>query len=64
MSDKNISRIIELNEDLIGNNDRLAEQNKKILKEKNIRAFDVVGAIGAGKTAIIESVVERISKDY
>jgi hydrogenase nickel incorporation protein HypB len=64
MSEKNISRIIELNEDLIENNDRLAEQNNKILKEKNIRAFDVVGAIGAGKTAIIEGVVERISKDY
>ncbi len=64
MSEKKISRIIELNEDLIENNDRLAEQNKQILKEKNIRAFDFVGAIGAGKTAIIESITERITKDY
>ncbi|UCD01353.1 MAG: hydrogenase nickel incorporation protein HypB [Promethearchaeota archaeon] len=64
MSEKNISRVIELNEDLIENNDRLAEQNSKILKDKNIRAFDFVGAIGAGKTAIIEKIVERISNDY
>ncbi|MFX0136833.1 MAG: hydrogenase nickel incorporation protein HypB [Candidatus Hodarchaeota archaeon] len=64
MSGKKTSLIIELNEDLIENNDRLAEQNKKILKEKNIRAFDFVGAIGAGKTAIIENIVERIAKDY
>ncbi len=64
MSEKKTSRIIELNEDLIKNNDRLAEQNKQFLKNKNVRAFDFVGAIGAGKTAIIESVVERIAKEY
>ena len=64
MTEKKISRIIELNEDLIENNDRLAEENHKILREKNIRAFDFVGAIGAGKTAIIESIVEEIAGDY
>ncbi len=64
MTEKKISRIIELNLDLIENNDRLAEENHKILREKNIRAFDFVGAIGAGKTAIIESIVEEIAGDY
>ncbi|MFX1302764.1 MAG: hydrogenase nickel incorporation protein HypB [Promethearchaeota archaeon] len=64
MSEKKISRIIELNEDLIENNDRLAERNKQLLKEKNIRAFDFVGAIGAGKTAIIECISEKIADDY
>ena len=64
MTEKKISRIIELNEDLIENNDRLAEENNKILRENNIRAFDFVGAIGAGKTAIIESIVEKIAGDY
>ncbi len=64
MTDKRSSRIIELNEDLIENNDRLAEENNQLLREKNIRAFDFVGAIGAGKTAIIETVVERITNDY
>ncbi|MFX1327766.1 MAG: hydrogenase nickel incorporation protein HypB [Promethearchaeota archaeon] len=64
MSEKKISKIIELNEDLIENNDRLAEENEQILKEKNIRSFDFVGAIGAGKTAIIESIVKNISKQF
>lgn len=64
MSGKKISRIIELNEDLIENNDRLAEENNKILNEKNIKCIDFVGAIGAGKTAIIESIVREIPKDY
>ncbi len=60
---ENLSKIIELNEDLIENNDRLAEQNNKILKENRIKSFDVVGAIGAGKTAIIEVLTEKLSKD-
>lgn len=64
MSKEHSSKIIELNEDLIENNDRLAAQNSKLLRKKNIRAFDFVGAIGAGKTAIIESIVERISNEY
>jgi hydrogenase nickel incorporation protein HypB len=58
------SRIIELNEDLIENNDRLAEENKLKFKDSQIRAFDFVGAIGAGKTAIIERIVEKIAPDY
>jgi hydrogenase nickel incorporation protein HypB len=64
VSEKKISQIIELNEDLIENNDRLAEQNRKFLNENKIRAFDFVGAIGAGKTAIIENIVGEISKDH
>jgi len=64
MSKKKISRIIELNEDLIDNNDRLAAENNKFLETKGIRAFDFVGAIGAGKTAILEGIVKKISQDH
>lgn len=56
------SKIIELNEDLIGNNERLAAQNNQVLRENHIRSFDVVGAIGAGKTALLEIISERLSK--
>ncbi|MFW9867232.1 MAG: hydrogenase nickel incorporation protein HypB [Candidatus Thorarchaeota archaeon] len=64
MSEKESSRIIELNEDLIQNNEKLAEQNKKILNENKIMSFDFVGAIGAGKTAIIEQIVTLIRDEY
>ncbi|MFW9942056.1 MAG: hydrogenase nickel incorporation protein HypB [Candidatus Thorarchaeota archaeon] len=64
MPEKETSLIIELNEDLIANNDNLAEQNSTILKELKIKSIDFVGAIGAGKTAIIESIVQQISKEY
>ncbi|MFX1571304.1 MAG: hydrogenase nickel incorporation protein HypB [Promethearchaeota archaeon] len=64
MPEKEISNIIELNEDLIENNERLAIQNRNLFKKKNIKSIDFVGAIGAGKTAVIESIVKRILKDY
>ena len=65
MSDqKDGSIIIELNEDLIENNEKLASQNTQLLKKYEIKSFEVVGAIGAGKTAILEAIVEKISKNH
>jgi hydrogenase nickel incorporation protein HypB len=63
MPEEELSKIIELNEDLIENNDNLATQNKEMLNKYKIRSFDVVGAIGAGKTALLESISKRISKN-
>ena len=62
--EEEISRIIELNEDLIEDNDKLAERNNELLKKNNITSFDIVGAIGAGKTALLEKITEKISKKY
>lgn len=63
MPEEELSKIIELNEDLIENNENLAAQNKETLLKYKIRSFDVVGAIGAGKTALLESISKRISKN-
>ena len=63
MPEEEISRIVELNEDLIQNNDKLAARNQDIFKENGIKSFDIVGAIGAGKTAILELLCENLSKD-
>jgi len=63
MPEEEITRIVELNEDLIQNNDKLASRNQKLLKENGIKSFDIVGAIGAGKTAILELLCENLSKD-
>ncbi|MGB5910949.1 MAG: hydrogenase nickel incorporation protein HypB [Promethearchaeia archaeon] len=57
------SKVIELNEDLIQNNEKLAIQNNQIFKKHRIQSFDIVGAIGAGKTALIEAIVEILSKE-
>jgi len=45
-------------------NEHLARQNNEELKEHNIKSVDIVGAIGAGKTALIEKIVEILSEKY
>ena len=42
-------------------NELLAKQNNEELKKFNIKSVDVVGAIGAGKTALIEKIVESVA---
>ena len=45
-------------------NELLAQKNNEKLKKHNIKSIDIVGAIGAGKTAIIEKILEVISAKY
>lgn len=45
-------------------NEHLAQQNNQELRKFDIKSIDIVGAIGAGKTAIIEKMVEILSKKY
>jgi len=45
-------------------NEDLAQQNNQELKRFDIKSVDIVGAIGAGKTAIIEKMVEILSEKY
>ncbi|TFF94623.1 MAG: hydrogenase accessory protein HypB [Promethearchaeota archaeon] len=59
-----LSKIIELNEDLIRNNDILAAENKKIFEKNRIKSFDIVGAIGAGKTSLLEVISQDLQKKY
>lgn len=63
MSEDGLSKVIELNEDLIENNENLAARNREIFKKHNIKSFDIVGAIGAGKTALLESISKNISRN-
>ncbi len=49
--------------DLLEENKRLAESNRRLLREKGVIAINVMGAIGSGKTLLIEKTVEAL-KDY
>lgn len=52
---------IELNEDFLRRNRELAEENRKLLDQHNVRAIDVMGSIGSGKTSLIMHLVTRLS---
>ncbi|MFX0102610.1 MAG: hydrogenase nickel incorporation protein HypB [Candidatus Hodarchaeota archaeon] len=64
MNDERVPRVIELNDDLLKNNEEIAGKNSEILNKLNIRTFDIVGAIGAGKTLILEKIVEKLQEKY
>ena len=51
---------IEIEEDLLEANRRIARKNRAILLENGIKAIDVMGAIGSGKTSLIAAMVERL----
>jgi len=55
---------IELNIDILKANQKLAEENRKFLQKNGVKAIDVMGAIGSGKTSLIEKLVEALKDKY
>lgn len=55
---------IQIEEDIMKQNEILADQINQEFKRYNIKSIDIVGAIGAGKTAILEKIIEILSSKY
>ncbi len=55
---------IQIEEDIMKQNEILADQINQEFKKYNIKSVDIVGAIGAGKTAIIEKILEKLASKY
>jgi hydrogenase nickel incorporation protein HypB len=54
---------IEVGRDILKRNKEEASQNLDVLRQHNIRAFDILGSIGSGKTSIIEKVVPILRRE-
>ncbi len=55
---------IELEESILKENQRIANENRLLLKEHGIISIDVMGSIGAGKTSLIENLVRLLKGKY
>jgi hydrogenase nickel incorporation protein HypB len=53
---------VHMEAEIYGANNRLAEHNAEDFKTRGIRAFDLLGAIGSGKTSLIERIVPELKK--
>lgn len=53
---------IDVGKDILDRNRELARKNHTFLVEKGIRSFDFVGAIGSGKTLLIEGIIELLKE--
>ena len=56
--------VIETKKAVERDNELLANRVHQKFKDNNIKSFDIVGAIGAGKTALLEKIVEKLSSQY
>lgn len=56
--EREIGPIIEMNEEVLKDNEELAMRNQKLLHKNNLKAIEIVGSIGAGKTKILERLAE------
>lgn len=63
-TDENRDRVVQTKMEVEKDNELLAQKNNQEMKNYNIKSVDIVGAIGAGKTAIIEKIVEILSAKY
>jgi len=50
---------IEVQHNIMKANKKLAERNKEIFEKNGIFTIDIVGAIGSGKTALIEKFIDE-----
>ncbi len=50
--------------DVLAVNSELALQNRKTIEKHGIVAFNIMGAIGSGKTLLIEKTIQRIGDSY
>ena len=51
---------VEIQHDIMVANRKLADRNQKILDEADVFSVDVLGAIGSGKTSMIEILIEKM----
>ena len=55
---------IELEADILEANRKLAEKNRELLQKYDVKAIDIMGATGSGKTSLIEKMVQALIGRY
>jgi hydrogenase nickel incorporation protein HypB len=55
---------VRVYKDLMGENEKWAEETRKLLKEKNIVMINIIGSPGCGKTTLLEGMVGELGKFF
>jgi hydrogenase nickel incorporation protein HypB len=59
-----LMHVINVGHDVLKANDKLAAKNQKLLDKYGVLAINFMGAIGSGKTTLIEKTVENLDDKY
>ncbi|MFC2113453.1 hydrogenase nickel incorporation protein HypB [Bacteroidota bacterium] len=57
------SRKVEIEQDVLGKNNLLAERNRGFFEAKNILALNLVSSPGSGKTSLLERTIKDMGKE-
>ncbi len=57
-------RIIQIERDILGKNDRLAADNRARFRADDVLAFNLVSSPGAGKTSLLVRAVSELQNEY
>ena len=57
-------RRIDVEEDVVETSRKLGLENRRHLDDAGVKAFNVMGAIGSGKTSLIETAITRLKDKY
>jgi len=59
-----LMHVIDMGHDVYKANDKVAEKNKKKLDKYQVFSVNIMGAIGSGKTTLIEEVIRQLKDKY
>jgi len=59
-----LMHVIHMEHDVFKANDKIAEKNKKKLDKYQVFSVNVMGAIGSGKTTLIEEAIKQLKDKY
>ena len=59
-----LMHVIHMEHDVFKANDKIAEKNKKKLDKHQVFSVNVMGAIGSGKTTLIEEAIKQLKEKY
>ena len=62
-NDHSHSRKVEIEQDVLGKNNLLAERNRGFFQAKNILALNLVSSPGSGKTSLLERTIKEMGKE-
>ena len=55
---------ITIEKDLLKSNNEIAKKNRNLLQQNNIFTINLLGSPGAGKTSILEKIIDNIKISY
>ena len=53
---------VKVMKNILGENDKIADENRKLFAEKNITVINLMGSPGSGKTSLLEKILSKLAE--